>query len=286
MPWVLTRGLTHFREELNDRWPNRDKASDGAIGNQSHSTGTSGHNPDRTGKAEYKDGDSLDEVRAVDVDDDLREDGSTFEELIQFFIVVLGRQLGVLDNVFRYIIYNGRIWRASTNWKTETYTGPSKHTEHGHFSGAYTQASDNNTTFDYRLREVGNPLAAYTLAEVAQAVASKINTDLQNTKSGIYLNLVKILDDRIVAALNKVIPFAGGPGTRIKAAGWSDMSIMGRLDYLCELVMAKPNPDGTGGSLSDRLARLEQVAKEAPAIAEDVEAIRQQVAELLAAQPK
>lgn len=188
MAWVLTKGLTNFRNQANSRWPNRDKARDGTIGDAIHSAGTSGHNPDITGNAEYKDGDSLDEVRAFDMDNNLNESGTTFEMLIQFMIVVLGRQLGILDSVLRYVIYNQRIWRASTGWVTETYTGPSPHTDHGHFSGAYTQAADNDTTFNYRLFEVGNPMDE---TSIAAANAAKLATDLGNPASGFYINEVK-----------------------------------------------------------------------------------------------
>src|ERR1700754_32090 len=54
------------------------------------------------------------------------------------------------------MIYNRKIYRASNNWAAEAYTGPSAHTEHIHFTGAYTQAADNNTTFDFKLEEVGD----------------------------------------------------------------------------------------------------------------------------------
>jgi hypothetical protein len=153
MAWVLTRGMTHFRDSFNVAFPNRDKASDGTIGNQAHSVATSGHNPDKTGSAEYKDGDALDEVRAVDIDSDLRYSGTTMEDVVQH-LVMLGRA-GLLASVIKYLIYNKRIWRASNGWKTETYTGASQHTEHLHASGAYTQASDNNISFNYRLGEAG-----------------------------------------------------------------------------------------------------------------------------------
>jgi hypothetical protein len=52
------------------------------------------------------------------------------------------------------MIYNRKIYEAANGWKAEAYTGPSAHTEHIHFSGARTQAADNNTTFDYRLEDL------------------------------------------------------------------------------------------------------------------------------------
>ena len=141
--WMLTRGLESFRGYVNVRFPHRDKKSDGTIGDQTHASGTSGHNPDITGKAEYKDGDSLNEVRAWDMDSDLNDQyGYTAEKLVQY-LVTMAREGRYIP--FRYIIYKRRIWRRANSWKTEQYTGASAHEEHVHFSGDYTDKADNYT---------------------------------------------------------------------------------------------------------------------------------------------
>lgn len=143
MAYALTIGLTTVRGEFNTVFPKRDKASDGWIGDAIHAAGTSGHNPESSGHAEYNDHDSKDEVRAIDVDDDLRDasgNGVTMEKVVQY-LVTKARSGAYVP--FRYIIYNKRIWSRSTGWKTQAYHGPSPHTEHVHFSGDYTQTADN-----------------------------------------------------------------------------------------------------------------------------------------------
>jgi hypothetical protein len=146
--WELTAGLQNLRTQVNRAFPARDKTSDGSIGDTAHQSETSGHNPDSTpgSKAEWQDGDSIPEVRAWDMDSDLRADGVTAQQLVDHI-----RALPGVSSVLRYIIYNRKIYRASNGWAAEAYDGPSAHTEHVHFSGAYSQAADENTSFDFML---------------------------------------------------------------------------------------------------------------------------------------
>lgn len=143
MGWVLTIGLQTVRAEFNTVFPQRDHTTDGSVGNLAHQLGTSGHNPDRTGKAEFKDGDALDEVRAIDVDKDLADAsgrGVTMETVVQY-LVQKARSGAYVP--FRYIIYNRRIWHRSSGWVTKTYTGSNVHDKHAHFSGDWSQTADN-----------------------------------------------------------------------------------------------------------------------------------------------
>lgn len=129
---VLTQSLTVLFRNFDTAFPNRDHATDGWIGDAAHQQYTSGHNPDDTAgvKAEYSDADTKPEVRAIDVDKDLRYSGVTMQNVID-------RILATPNDVKRlmYIIYNRIIWSRSSGWLPRTYTGSSPHIEHAHFSG-------------------------------------------------------------------------------------------------------------------------------------------------------
>jgi hypothetical protein len=49
MAKLVAAGVT-LRDQLNDRFPKRDKRSDGWIGDYAHSTRASLHNPDKDGR--------------------------------------------------------------------------------------------------------------------------------------------------------------------------------------------------------------------------------------------
>lgn len=165
--WQLTSGLQTLRAQVNARWPNRDHASDGTIGDLAHQGETSGHNPDDTtgSRPEYDDHDGKAEVRAWDMDVDLGEPGTTAQMLVDHL-----RALPGLASVIRYMIYNRREYHVADGFAPKPYTGASAHTEHIHFSGARSQAADQDTSFDYRLEEVGvMPLTADDLSKVQAA---------------------------------------------------------------------------------------------------------------------
>ena len=172
MGWILTLGLQNLRRQVNAAFPARDITSDGTIGDTAHQAETSGHNRDDTpGSRPEWDGDpdSTPEVRAWDMDSNLNAPPATAQQVVDHI-----RRLPGVSSVLRYMIYNRKIYRASNDWVPETYTGKSAHTEHIHFSGAYSQAADNNTSFDYRLEEIPVALTdadkAWMLDKIAEAV--------------------------------------------------------------------------------------------------------------------
>jgi hypothetical protein len=148
--WELTTGLQHLRNQVNYFFPGRDKTSDGTIGDAAHQAETSGHNPDDTSgsKPEWNgDPDNDPEVRAWDMDNNLQP-GFDCQVFVDHIVGLKP------SSVLRYVIYNRKIYKAENGWRAEAYTGPSPHTEHVHFSGAYSQAADNNNVYDYRLEEI------------------------------------------------------------------------------------------------------------------------------------
>jgi hypothetical protein len=129
---TLARGLETLRANFNVRFPTRDKTTDGWIGDAAHQTHVSGHNPDDTpgSLAESSDADTKPEVRAIDVDKDLRDPEYTMLQVIQ-------NMLKHPEDLKRllYIIHKGIIWAKSRGWAPAQYTGSNSHDEHAHLSG-------------------------------------------------------------------------------------------------------------------------------------------------------
>lgn len=167
MAWVVVPNLNEALEQLNARFPNRDKASDGSIGDASHQARQSSHNPDRTGNPEWRDGDSKDEVRARDFDADLRDPNVTMEDVVQLWVKLA--RAGILWWV-RYIIYKGRIWHKSDNFQTRVYTGSNRHDHHVHVNSDYTQAADEVRGTNWHLDELFPAKAKKSVAQLAKEV--------------------------------------------------------------------------------------------------------------------
>jgi murein L,D-transpeptidase YcbB/YkuD len=140
--WILIPCLVTLRKEFDKIAPGRDHASDGSIGNLAHQQESSDHNPDETGRTPYSDTDKLNEVHAIDVDDDLRKTGWTMDRAVQ---IIVTRHRAGLDDRLQNVIYNRRIWSRSWGWAARAYTGASTHTEHAHFSARYTTAQESDT---------------------------------------------------------------------------------------------------------------------------------------------
>lgn len=168
--WVLTKGLENLRSQVNEAFPDRDKTTDGTIGDEAHQQHVSGHNPDDTRRSKPAwdgDPDTIPEVRAWDMDKDLNFPGVSTQDLVDWICL-----LPNLGSVIRYMIYNGKEYHVDNKFKPTNYTGSNPHTDHVHFEGAWTQSADNNTTFNYRLE-------MYTMATVTD-IAHAVVLELQN----------------------------------------------------------------------------------------------------------
>jgi hypothetical protein len=176
---MLTPGLKNLGNQINAWAPDRDGASDGAIGDYAHTQGKSGHNPDDTShhNAEWDgDSDNKPEIRAIDVDIDFRN-GSNAQALVDHIVGLKP------SSVLRYVIYNRKIYEASNGWRARDYDGSSPHTEHIHFSGAYSDASDENRTYNYRLEEIPVALTADDKAWIGRAIEEHVREGLVGSKN-------------------------------------------------------------------------------------------------------
>jgi hypothetical protein len=140
--WILIAAAQSLFDAFNELAPNRDHASDGSIGDEAHREEVSDHNPDETGKVPIHDADHINEVHAIDVDNNLNVPDLDMEYVVQFILL---RCRSGAERRLRYIIYNRRIWEADNGWKQRVYTGASAHTEHVHFSFSYTTELEAST---------------------------------------------------------------------------------------------------------------------------------------------
>jgi len=178
---VLIAAAVKLRDDFDELAPNRDTASDGWIGDTTHQQEVSDHNPDETGAVPIHDADKVNEVHAIDVDDDLRYPNLTMEMVIQF---LLARCRSGAENRFRYIIYNRRIWEAKNDWVQRAYTGPSPHTEHAHFSFSYTTSLEASTV-SYRLELIPVAMTQADKDWFTQEIAERITAALPAIASAV-----------------------------------------------------------------------------------------------------
>jgi hypothetical protein len=166
--WILIPCLRALFMEFDRIAPSRDHTSDGSVGDRAHQNEVSDHNPDETGKVPIHDADHINEVHAIDVDNNLNESDLTMEKVVQF---LLARCRSGAEKRLRYIIYNRRIWSASSGWVQKTYTGASPHTEHAHFSASYDSNLEASTA-SWHLEDIPVALTAadksWILATVQQ----------------------------------------------------------------------------------------------------------------------
>ncbi len=116
--WHLSPSLANLRSEINNRWPGRDRSSDGAIGDLRHQSRTNSHNP-----VGYPGGPSFGTRGAVHALD-ITAAGIDVDRVLR---AVIG------DPRVWYVIHDGKIWSRTTGWAPRTYRGD-PHTTHIHIN--------------------------------------------------------------------------------------------------------------------------------------------------------
>jgi len=209
---VLIPCGVRLRSDFNLIAPGRDKASDGWIGDTAHQQETSDHNPDETGSVPIHDADKVNEVHAIDVDDDLRQADLTMEDVVQF---LLARCRSGEERRLRYIIFNRRIWEASNGWRQRTYTGASPHTEHAHFSFSYETALEADTR-PWLEGLMDMALTAAEIDDIADRVLIKFRNSLDDLSDSERNRLTAVVDAKLAprfAALGSAVAALGAKQT-------------------------------------------------------------------------
>ena len=129
----LSKSAIQLREQIDDSFPDRDRTSDGWIGDTRHADRVSDHNPDAEGW-----------VRAIDVDRDLFK-GSKPDVMPDLADQLRAACKSKSEKRISYIIFDGRIASPILGWRWRKYTGANKHNHHCHIS--FKKTADNDGTF-------------------------------------------------------------------------------------------------------------------------------------------
>jgi hypothetical protein len=130
---ILCKAGQQLREQFDDSFPDRDRRSDGWIGDLRHSARPSDHNPDReTGI-----------VRAIDVDRDVHKSGKP--DLMPDIADQIRLAAKAGEKRVSYIIFAGRIASSRLGWRWRPYKGSNPHNHHLHVS--FTKTGDLDGSF-------------------------------------------------------------------------------------------------------------------------------------------
>lgn len=156
---LVPAGVT-LREQVDARWPDRDRASDGWIGDAAHQDRESDHNPDAQGW-----------VHAIDLDEDLGEPGAMRHLADQLAEYCRTRQPGserIKNLVYEDQVCSGTYADTFWTWRGSGYG----HTHHLHVS--FTDAAERDgSPFPLPILEDTMP----TADEIAAAVWARPVTD-------------------------------------------------------------------------------------------------------------
>lgn len=123
MAWRVAKSLETLRNQINQKYPNRSKVSDGSIGDAAHAASASDHNPNKNGV-----------VCAIDI---------THDPANGFDAHALAERIRTHRHPnLRYVISNSRIAGWWTNWEWQPGVG---HTKHIHVSVGTLDVYDGQT---------------------------------------------------------------------------------------------------------------------------------------------
>ena len=138
---LLCKAGQQLREQIDDSFPDRDRKSDGWIGDARHQrAGNSDHIPSPI------DG----YVRALDIDANLDSRANTSAYLADQIRICAKK-----DKRIKYVIHLGKIASAKSLWRFRPYSGINRHDKHIHVS--FSQKGDENGSwFDIPMLGIGN----------------------------------------------------------------------------------------------------------------------------------
>lgn len=128
---TLCRAGVQLRKQIDQRWPKRDRRTDGWIGDRAHSSRISDHNPDKEGI-----------VYAIDIDENMGKgssrNGRTAKALANQLLGYAMSGLPGSDRL-KYVVYEDRI--ASGTYRSAWWKWRGKgYAHYGHIHISFTEA--------------------------------------------------------------------------------------------------------------------------------------------------
>lgn len=179
--YYLAPSLSKLRTELNTLWPNRDRTSDGWIGDASHQARPSDHNPDWSAGGV---------VRAIDVDKDGINVGALLAACFR-------------NRCVNYVIFNGLIYLRAAGFRPRVYTGPNAHRAHVHISirHGHVYERDTSSWFDASL--------------VSSTVSTRAPVDVPNP-GALPAPLTPVEEDKLMVIIQR----NGNSKSLLTESGW------------------------------------------------------------------
>ena len=137
----LCKAGVQMREQIDDAFPSRSRASDGWVADGRHvKAGTSDHIPDPNSGI----------VRAIDITRNLS--GAKEPDLMPYLADQI-RLAARSDKRISYIIFDGRIASARFGFRWRKYRGSNPHIKHCHIS--FTKKGDTDSSFFSNIPMIG-----------------------------------------------------------------------------------------------------------------------------------